>query len=111
MSRHSRARARKYRDHERMRLRKIEVVFIGNRLLQIDLTVMEAFITKEIDTSEYHVNCYPTRKTLWMYLKSKWLRSILNHYLSAFCQLYKECSTGASVSLVFLLSGISELPV
>ena len=47
-------------------LRKKEVLFIGNRLLQIDLTVMEAFVTKELDTTEYHVSCYPTRKTLWL---------------------------------------------
>ena len=59
-------------------LKKKEVLFCGNRQLKIDLTIMEAFIMKEIDTSDYHVNCYPTQKTLWMHLKSKGLRNVLN---------------------------------
>ena len=34
------------------RLKKKEVLFIGNRVLQIDLTIMETFITKEIDSTK-----------------------------------------------------------
>ena len=35
---------------------KIEVLFIGNRLLQINLTIMEAFITKEMDRTKIMPN-------------------------------------------------------
>ena len=91
------------------RLKKKKVLFIGNRLLQIDLTIMEAFITKEIRTY-VPVSTLSCAKKLQMHLKSKGLQSVLNCYLSTFCQLYKECSIGGE-QLIFFLSGISKLPV
>ena len=44
---HNRAGTRKYYDHEASEKERSKL-FIGNRLLQIDLTLMEAFITKEV---------------------------------------------------------------
>ena len=75
------------------RLRKKEVLFISNKLAEVDLSIMAAFITKEVDMTEHHI-CYPTRKALWQYVKNEGLEEVLQFLLSTFCQLYKECSTG-----------------
>ena len=50
MSCHNRVGTRKYNDHKLSEKR--EVLFTDNRLLQIDLTIMEAFITKNMDSTE-----------------------------------------------------------
>ena len=50
MSLHNRVKARIYRDHEVFE--KKEVLFISKRLLQIDLTIMGAFLMKEMDSTE-----------------------------------------------------------
>lgn len=76
------------------RLRKKEAQFISNRLADVDLSIMEAFIMKEVDAVEHHVACYPTRKALWEYIKNIGLEYMLQFLLSTFCQLYKHCSTG-----------------
>ena len=75
-------------------LRKKEALFISSKLAEVNLSIMAAFVTKEVDTTEHHVTCYPTRKALWQYVKNKRLEEVLQFLLSTFCQLYKECSTG-----------------
>ena len=76
------------------RLRKKEVLFISNKLAEVALSVMAAFVTKEVDTTEHHITCYPTCKAIWQYVKNEGLEEVLQFLLSTFCQLYKECSTG-----------------
>ena len=63
-------------------------------MAEVDLSIMAVFITKEVDTTEHHITCYPTRKALWQCVKNKGLEEVLQFLLSTFCQLYKECSTG-----------------
>ena len=76
------------------RLRKKEALFISNKLAEVDLSIMAAFVTKEVDMTEHHVTWYPTRKALWQYVKNEGLEEVLQFLLSTFCQWYKECSTG-----------------
>ena len=46
------------------RLRKKETLHISNKLAEVDLSIMEAFVTKEMEATEHHVACYPTRKAI-----------------------------------------------
>ena len=72
---------------------------------------MAAFVTKEVDMTEHHVTCYPTRKALWQYVKNEGLEELLQFLLSMFCQLLytKNAAQVASATLVSLLLGNSEL--
>ena len=65
---------------------------------------MAVFITKEVDTTEHHVTCYPTRKALWQYVKNEGLEELLQFLLSTFCQLNKEYSTGSERYTCLLVS-------
>ena len=68
------------------RLRKKEALFISNKLAEVDLSIMAAFVTKEVDMTEHHVTWYPTRKALWQYVKNEGLEEVLQFLLSTFCQ-------------------------
>ena len=46
------------------RLRKKEALHISNKLAEVDLSIMEAFVTKEMEATEHHVAYYPTRQAL-----------------------------------------------
>ena len=43
------------------RLLKKEVMFTSRRLQTLELDVIEAFVTKEVEAVEWHVACHPER--------------------------------------------------
>ena len=76
------------------RLKKKEVLFISNRLLQIDLTIMKVLVTKEMDNIET-VPCF-----------------VLEHsfYASGFLQVYIYAFIcNSTVFILFMLSSLESL--
>ena len=91
------------------RLRKKEALFISNKLAEVDLSIMAAFVTKELDTTKYHVTCYTTCKALWQYVKNEGLEEVCSFYNLRFANYTRNAAQVASATLISLRVGTSEL--
>ena len=79
---------------------------IGKHLLEVDISIMREFVIKHVEETEHHVSCYPTRLE---HIKSTTdFAKILEYFLSKFCQLYANCSTGAERFAHFLYNWYQE---
>jgi len=65
------------------RLRKSEIVFIAKQLEKVNLEVMEAFVTKQVDETQVHLTCYPARLSLWEHLKDVGFGKLLKHFFAS----------------------------
>ena len=45
-------------------------MYIEERLKELDLEVMKAFVIKEVETVEQHISLYSKRLVLWHYIKT-----------------------------------------
>ena len=76
------------------RLRKCEIVFIVKQLEKVNLEVMEAFVTKQVDETQVHLTCYSARLSLWEHLKEVGFGKLLKHFPNSFCKLFLEYTKG-----------------
>ena len=71
------------------KLKKSEVKYISERLREMDMEVMEAYVVKNVDTTEHHVVAYCSRRNLWLHWKRNGLlASLLEFLLKTFCELF-----------------------
>ena len=49
----------------------MEVLTIGKHLLEVNFSTMREFVIKQVEESEHHLSCYPSRPIPWEHVKSK----------------------------------------
>ena len=92
------------------RLKKGEVKYISERLREIDMEVMKAFVVKEVDTVEHHVVSYSSRQDLWLYMiGERRLYLLMDFLLMTFSDLFSAHCIGKEQFAGFLADWYQRL--
>ena len=75
-------------------LHKCKIMFIAQQLKKLNLEIMETFVKKQVDETEFHVKSYLARQALWIHLNDVGIGNLLKHFQKLFCELLLKCTKG-----------------